>query len=371
MRPLQLCLLSQWSMSTQPLSFRVFLNSKFQEHLLWWTDIHNIRQGKILHLPTETETLCTDSSRMGWHPSTQFTWSTRSGIRPYPKEHQLAGNQSHLTSHRSLPSDVGPQIGDDPHRQHSVPIQLEEGGRNSFSGAVLHSLGHSHEMSEPPDPPSCPTSDGDDERSGGKVEQSEQSHSHRVVYRQQRLPSHYQTTRRTQRRPLCHMSQQEAASVRQPLSRSTSCSNRHAEHGLEQSPLGLRIPSDANSPQVASEDQDVFSHLHSDCASLADSILVPGSPQSIHSNSVHDSSALLYQVVGRQTWFHRNTGMYHYHAWTLSTIRSQIEDFQTGLPKEFRNLNGTLPDWSMRESGQSSVLGAVGGRVIHSLPLSL
>ena len=57
MRPLQLYLLSQWSMSTQPLSYQVFLNSKFQEHLLWWTDIHNIRQGKLLHLPTETETL--------------------------------------------------------------------------------------------------------------------------------------------------------------------------------------------------------------------------------------------------------------------------------------------------------------------------
>ena len=33
MCPLQLCLLSQWSMSTQPLSCKVFLNSFFQEHL--------------------------------------------------------------------------------------------------------------------------------------------------------------------------------------------------------------------------------------------------------------------------------------------------------------------------------------------------
>ena len=77
------------------------------------------------------------------------------------------------------------------------------------------------------------------------------------------------------------------------------------------------------------------------------------------------------EVVGHQTWFHRNPGMYHYHAWRLSGIRSQIEDFQAGLPKEYRYLNGTLPDWSMRENGKSSVLGAVDGRVTHSLPLSL
>ena len=80
---------------------------------------------------------------------------------------------------------------------------------------------------------------------------------------------------------------------------------------------------------------------------------------------------LLSQVVGRQTWFHRNPEMYHYHAWTLSGIRSRIKDFQSGLPREFQDHRGTLPDWYMRESGQSSALGAVEGRVIHSLPLFL
>ena len=65
-RPLQLFLISQWSMTTQPLSHRIFFNAVFQNHLLWWTDVFNLRRGKLLHLPKETETLCTDSSLKGW-----------------------------------------------------------------------------------------------------------------------------------------------------------------------------------------------------------------------------------------------------------------------------------------------------------------
>ena len=66
MRPLQLYLLSQWSMSIQPLSYKVFLNSFFQEHLCWWSDPRNLLQGQLLQLPKETEELCTDSSLKGW-----------------------------------------------------------------------------------------------------------------------------------------------------------------------------------------------------------------------------------------------------------------------------------------------------------------
>ena len=73
MCPLQLFLISQWSMSTQHLSHRLFLNLVFQDHLLWWTDVSNLRRGKLLHLPKETETLCTDSSLKGWGASLYAT----------------------------------------------------------------------------------------------------------------------------------------------------------------------------------------------------------------------------------------------------------------------------------------------------------
>ena len=164
--------------------------------LLWWTDIHNIRQGKILHLPRTRHCAQTVLGRDGGASLNAVhlvhgEWDQETLARRNINWLELKA------SDRSLPSDVGSQIGDDPHGQHSVrtSIQSEEGGRNSLSGAVLHSLGHSHEMSESPDPPSCPVSEGDDERSGRQVEQREQSHPHGVVYRQQHLPSHYQTTR--------------------------------------------------------------------------------------------------------------------------------------------------------------------------------
>ena len=166
-------------------------------------------------------------------------------------------------------------------------IQTEERGRNALSGAVLHSLGHSHQMSESPHPPSCPTSDGDDERSCGQVEQSEQGHPHGVVYRQQCLPSSYQPTRH---RSVRNLPQQEASGIRQPMPRPTGLRDRRSEHGLEQSSPDVRISSNANSPQSASENQDFISHYHSDSASLANSILVPGYPQSIRSDPIHNSS---------------------------------------------------------------------------------
>ena len=66
MRPLQLYLLSQWSMSIQHLSYKVFLNSFFQEHLLSWSNPKNFLQKQLLQLPKETKELCTDSSLKGW-----------------------------------------------------------------------------------------------------------------------------------------------------------------------------------------------------------------------------------------------------------------------------------------------------------------
>ena len=182
MCPLQLYLLSQWSMSTQPLSYRIFLNSKFQEHILWWTDIHKIRQGKILHLPTETETLCTDSSRTGWGASLnavhlvhgewdQETLSKRSINWLELKAIDLALDHFlPMLAHKSVMI----------HTDNTVCIYnlKKEGGTHSpdlcyiawdiLTKCQSHHIHHIH---------SCPTSDGDDERSSGQVEQSEQGHS--------------------------------------------------------------------------------------------------------------------------------------------------------------------------------------------------
>ena len=270
-------------------------------------------------------------------PYTPKISSNRNSLRITEKASSSGSPFHPRSSPRSLPSNVGSQISYDKHGQHTVRIQSEERGRNTLSEAVLHSLGHSHQMSESPHPPSCPTSDGDDERSSGQVEQSEQGHSHRVVYRQQCLPSSYQPTRRARHRSIRHMPQQEASNICQSMPRSPDTGNKRSEHGLEQSSPGVRISFHANSPQSASENQDLISHHHSDSASLANSILVPGSPQSIRSDPIHDSSVHGTPVPSGGSPDHK----------------------------------GSLPDWYMRESGQSSAHGAVKGRVIHSLPLFL
>ena len=259
------------------------------------------------------------------------------------KEHQLA-RSSHRSSPRSLPSNVGTQISYDPHGQHSVRIQPEERGQNALSGAVLHSLGHSHKMS--PHPPSCPTSDGDDERSSDKLSRANKA-----------IPTEWCIDNSVFRAVTNQLGEPGfdlfATCLNKKLPVYVSpCPDPQtlaidAEHGLELSSPGIRISSDANSPQSASENQDLISHHHSDSASLANSILVPGSPQTPYTIPVF--LELLSQVVGCQTWFHKNPGTYHYRAWTLSGIRSWIKDFQSRLPKEFRDHKGTLPDWYMRE----------------------
>ena len=229
------------------------------------------------------------SDGMGGIPQCSSPGPRGVGPGDFIKEPQLVGPQSHITSNRSLPSDVGSQIGDDSHGQHSVRIQSEEGRRNSLSRAVLYSLGHSHEMSESPDPPSCPASESTMNVVVDKLNRANKAIPTEwcmTTASSEPLPDNSENQASTFR----HLPQQETANIHQTVSESTSSSHRRAKHGLEQSSHGLRIPSDANSAQGASEDQDVIMHHHSDSASLANSVLVSRSPQSIHSNPVNDPS---------------------------------------------------------------------------------
>ena len=66
MRPLQLFLIAQWSMASQPLCFLVKLNEVFFHHLGWWEDRHNLTCRVPLTSPKTSSTLCTNSSTMGW-----------------------------------------------------------------------------------------------------------------------------------------------------------------------------------------------------------------------------------------------------------------------------------------------------------------
>ena len=81
---------------------------------------------------------------------------------------------------------------------------------------------------------------------------------------------------------------------------------------------------------------------------------------------------LLSQMVQHKTWtYHKNPGIYNYHAWMLPGIPSQREAFLRRLVTESQSHNDLLPDPSMLGSGQNSVLGVVEGRQIQSRPLFL
>ena len=61
MRPLQLFLIAQWSIASQPLFFLVRLNEVSFHHLEWWENKHNLTCWVPLTSPKTSSTLCTDS----------------------------------------------------------------------------------------------------------------------------------------------------------------------------------------------------------------------------------------------------------------------------------------------------------------------
>ena len=100
MRPLQLFLIAQWSMASQPLCFLVRLNEVFFHHLEWWENEHNLMCGAPLSSPKKSSTLCTDSSTTGWGA---WTWT------PQEAEDQASSNRlgSQLSRFQSNHSKVG------------------------------------------------------------------------------------------------------------------------------------------------------------------------------------------------------------------------------------------------------------------------
>lgn len=76
---------------------------------------------------------------------------------------------------------------------------------------------------------------------------------------------------------------------------------------------------------------------------------------------------LLYQN-GR---FHARPEMFNYHAWLLSNCQELRRDFLRKLPRMQGSVSGTLHKQSMQESGESTLIGVMENKLIHSLPLRL
>ena len=67
--------------------------------------------------------------------------------------------------------------------------------------------------------------------------------------------------------------------------------------------------------------------------------------------------------------FHKFPGALHLHAWRLSSISSEREAFRGRLLASWPNRSDSPLPGSIKQSGQSTVVGVSRGIVIHALPL--
>ncbi|MES9881468.1 MAG: reverse transcriptase domain-containing protein [Sedimenticola sp.] len=68
---------------------------------------------------------------------------------------------------------------------------------------------------------------------------------------------------------------------------------------------------------------------------------------------------------------HSNPGMFHLHGWMLSGILSEREDFLLKLPDTSHQRDALPPTRCTRQDGESSEIGVVQTKLIHSIPLFL
>ena len=229
---------------------------------------------------------------------------------------------------------------------------------------MVHNLGHYDPVSFQPDPPPDSALDRRGECGRGQTQSRSQSDPDTLNLERRSVSSNSSRVGRAGTRPVCDLPEPQASCVCQPLSGSQSSSPGCVEYRLEYSPVGVCFPSYAFFAQGAPEDESFYLSDGPDRASLAGSVLVSGSPLPVSSSApgVTDlSGASLPDSTRTQ---------YNYHAWTLSGVLSHREAFQRRLPSVSLSLNGALPDWCTKGSGQNSVLGVIEGRRIQSQPQS-
>ena len=376
MRPLQLYLLSQWSMSTQPLSCKVFLNSFFQEHLSWWNSPENLLEGQLLHLPKETEELCMDSSMTGWGATLntvhmvhgvwdQMTSDSRSINWLVLKTVHLA-----ILHFLDLLKNWSVMIGSD--NLATIYNLDKQGGTHSpdlcYLAWEILRLCHQHKILVRV------------QHLTGKLNvlADQLSRSHKAIPTEWSLcPRVFRAIARELSHPgidlfataLNHQTQVYISLCPDPNALaldalSVDWSSLPLAYGF---PPMLILPNVLQKIRQSSVNiilvapawptQSWFPDLLN--LSMAAPLEIPVVPD------------LLSQTVQRKTWTHRNPGMYNYHAWMLSGIPSKREAFLRRLLTESQSRNDPLPDPSMTGSGQNSVLGVVGRKQIWSRPLFL
>ena len=286
MRPLQLYLLSQWSMSTQPLSCKVFLNSFFQEHLSWWNSPENLLEGQLLHLPKETEELCTDSSMTGWG-ATLNTVHMVHGVWDQTTSDSRSINWLELkTVHLAILHFL------DLLKHRSVMIRSDnlatiynldkQGGTHSpelcYLAWEILRLCHQHKILVRV------------QHLTGELNvlADQLSRSHKAIPTEWSLCPRAFRVRRPRHRPVRHSPEPSDPGLHQPVPGPECPSPGRSQRRLELSSSGLWLSTDADLAEGPPEDPAIIGQHHPGGSGMADPVLVSGPTQSLHGSPTRD-----------------------------------------------------------------------------------
>ena len=164
---------------------------------------------------------------------------------------------------------------------------------------------------------------------------------------------------------VCSLFQSQTPIVCFSISRQPCVSDRCSLHELE---LSSCICLSHNNPDSFCSRKDSGTSVQNSCNSsvLARTTMVPRTSQP---SSVHFiCPRLLTQSKGR--FLHQSLPVLDLHAWELSNNQSEIENFHKTLQILSQNQEEHLLRKSTTQSGSSSLIGAIEGRLIRSQPLS-
>ena len=205
-------------------------------------------------------------------------------------QHQLAGAQGSAPRPGALSRPSQEQVSDDQVRQSGDCLQPDETRGDPLPGSLLSGLGDPPLLQRPPQHDQSTTSDRGTQCDRGPTQSNIQGDSHRVDFEQECVQSHRKRTRRGRTRLVCHMPEQPASGLCEPVPGPSCCSPGRSQLRMEHTTAGLCVSTHAHSTQSATEDTGFHSNSHPDSTGMADAVLVPGSTESPHPSTSGDSS---------------------------------------------------------------------------------
>ena len=355
MRPLQLFLIAQWSMASQPLCFLVKLNEVF--FLGWWENKHNLTYGVPLTSPQTSSTLCTDSSTTGWGTTLDAGDCFRdmdssrgrgkhklsrddgdlSGIEPLLI---LPLRSDHPDSNRQLDLCIVPKT---PGRRQSAPVDLPHHlcMDHNIQLVAVHLAGKLNCLADQLSRATRPVA----------TEWALNSHVFRAITKKWGEPGIDLFATRLNKQLLIYAFDTDALSMDWDLL-----------------PFPYLFPPSPIFPVVLQKMKQT------DNTFLVIAPLWPH--QSWYPNLISLSmdhplclpqrEDLLVEDLPKRFWVHLNPGLFQYHAWLLSGSTSKQQVFRRALRTELPCLREIPQDTSTMPRGRSLVIGATDGKQILS-----